>query len=262
MEIVKDIVYGFSDSLRLDLSIGYAYNNPQYLKIIKKLFKHNLLLHIIPLLTIDIINYLFQFSFHFLLYILNYPICIFSIFMHALIYIELALSLGDVIKRKKIKTVKSNRPFTDSITVIIMMMIYQSVVYLSTKMISIILGEKIYLLGLILNFGILMMYHSLYAYNNLWQVVGLDINQRITIHETHWAYFLGFGLVGTYIYMYTSNAYILAIYNIYTAILASMPILLDFDFRAKASYTKINLSVFSWMLKYILYLSKSIMNKN
>ena len=184
---------------------------------------------------------------------------LFSIFIHTITYIELASALSSVTKNKKIK---SNGTFVDSITIIIMMTIYQLVVYLSTKIISMILADNLYIFGLIINFVILIIYHSLYTYNNLWQAIGLNITRRISIHETQWAYFLGYGLIATSMYVYTVNAYMLAIYNIYMAMLLSIPLLRDFDFKVTPKYFKINLSFFSFIIKQIFNLSKKLISQN
>ena len=257
MEIIEDIANGFFDSIRLDIYIRHIYDSDRYLKIIKKLFKYNILLHIIPAFIVDLINYLFQISLQVLLYYINYPIMLFSIFIHTLIYIELTSALSSVTKNRKIK---SDGTFIDSITIIIMMTIYQLVVYLSNKIISMILADNLYICGLIINFVILIIYHSLYTYNNLWQVIGLNITHRISIYEARWAYFLGYVLIITSIYVYTVNAYILAIYNIYMAMLLSIPLLRDFDFRTDPKYFKIDLSFFSFIIKQIFNLSKKLVS--
>ena len=145
-----------------------------------------------------------------------------------------------------------------------MMTIYQFIVYLSTKLINIIFVDKLRTFGLVSIFVILTIYHSLYSYNNLWQVIGLDISRRINIHERRWAYFLGYGLIATIMYMNIFNPYILALYNIYMGILLSIPLLHNFDFDfyflADTHYCKIDLSFFSFVMKYLLQFSKKFIN--
>lgn len=261
-EITKDILQGFLDSIRADIFISHVWNSTKGINTMKKLFKHNMRLHILPLLLVDCIYYLFDMQFHTILRYINYPIMLFSIFIHTIIYIEFANAFNSVNGIKKIKSTKQEGTFVDTITITIMMAIYQLVVYFSTAVVNFIFEDKFYLFGLFLTFGILTIYHSLYSYNNLWQKIDLDISRRVNVHEIRWAYFLGYGLIATIVYIYTTNAYILAIYNMYMAMLLSIPLLQPFDFNFyfvdKPIYFKINLTVFSYIIGWIFRISKKI----
>lgn len=262
MEIIKDIFSGFIDSIRADTFISHISNSTKGINIIKKLFKHNLRLHILPLFFVDCIYYFFGISLHTVLRYINYPIMLFSIFIHTIIYIEFANAFNSINGSKKIKSTKQDGTFVDTITITIMMGIYQLVVYCSTAVVNFVFADSFYLFGLFLTFGILTIYHSLYSYNNLWQKINLDISRRVNVHEIRWAYFLGYGLIATVVYTYTTNAYILAIYNIYMAMLLSIPLLLPFDFDfyfiTIPTYFKINLTVFSYIIGWIFRISKKI----
>jgi hypothetical protein len=264
MEIIKDTSYGIIDSARLDIFAFSSYSNSKCLKIILKILKYNLCLHILPTFLANLLTNFFQVSFQVLFYYLNFPLMLTSIFLHTVAYIELANALGTVVSAKKFRKVKPNVTFSDSITVVIMMAIYQLVVFFSTKIISLVLGNTFYMLGLLINFIILTIYHSLYAYNNLWQVLCIDINQRITIHEKRWAYFLGYGLPATVLYALASDGYIMAIYNIYIGIILSIPLLMKFDydfyFGQNIPYFKIDLSLFSVLIMWVFKLVKKIFN--
>jgi hypothetical protein len=263
MEIVKDISYGFIDSIRMDIFASYAYSNTKGLRTIFKILKYNLYLHVVPTFIANLLSTIFQFSFYTILYYLNYLLMTISIFLHTVAYIELANSLSGSLSSKKFKKVKSEISFSNTITIIIMMTIYQLVVFFSTKLISLVLDHSFYLLGIIINFIILTIYHSIYAYNNLWQGLGIDLNKRIIIHEKRWAYFLGYGLTATILYTYAVNGYIVAIYNMYVGALLSIPLLLNFDydfyFGSNIPYFRLNLSFFSVLIMWIFTLVKKIL---
>lgn len=265
MEIIRDIFRGFVDSIRIDLFISHSTNNEKCIRIFKKIIKHNLLLHILPILLVNLIYYFFDYSLYVILFYINYILILCSVFLHVVSFIELARIFNTVNRMKQIKSDK-NATFTDMITIIIMMAIYQLVVYASTGLISFVMEDnKLYPLGIFLNFIILTVYHSLYSYNNLWQKHGATIINRITSHEVRWPYFLGYGLIATIIYGYSTNPYIMVIYNMYMATLISIPLLIPFDFDyffvKKPTYGKINLSIFSFAIAKMFYYAKQLFIK-
>jgi hypothetical protein len=257
-DICKDIFLGLIDSIRIDLFLSHIYKSNKCNNILKKIFKYNVLFHILPGIIIELINFLFQVSFHTLLYYINYLINFMSMFMHMIIYLEI---FGTFNKFSLIPKSKLSNPITDSITITIIMTIYQLAVYLMTKIINFIFGnQNLYFISLIINFVILTIYHTIYSHNNLWQVLNLNLIQRINIHETRWAYFLGYGSIITVMYNYTYNPYILAIYNVYITNLLFIPLLKKINFQNNnISYPKLNLSIFSYIISWIFSIIRQLL---
>ncbi len=168
MGIITDIKAGLIDSVRFNLILGHIYSNIKYRESFYKLIKYNFLLHLLPVMILDIIGYLFQFSLHNILFYLNFPLNLFSIFIHLIIHMEsvsnITLALSDSNKKTKNSTT-----ITDLLTVTITMTIYQLVIYLSIRIVNLLLYDSLFLLRFAINFIILTIYHSMYSHNNLWQ---------------------------------------------------------------------------------------------
>ena len=95
------------------------------------------------------------------------------------------------------------------------------------------------------------------CFNNLWQHKKLSINCRIDMHEKLWPYYIGYGTIATIIYQYAETQYIYGLYNIYMAILISIPFLIEPIYPKKQiQYPSINLKFFSYIMKFVFNITK------
>lgn len=249
-----DFIYGLFDSIQINLVAKQIFKNTNFKKLVIKLLKYNFLLHIIPLLLTDIIFMMTNFSLHTVLYFINYPINLFSAIFHVIHFIHLT----NIISINKSKT-NNFMPILETVTLAITMSIYQLVVYLTTKLINYILYDRMYILAIMLNFFILTIYHSFYCFNNLWQHFKIEMFKRIDIHEKLWPYYMGYGIVATIIYFHINNPYFLGLYNMYIAVILSLPFLFETKFPHKTElYPKINLMIFSYIVGKIFSIAQQI----
>ncbi|MEM0354225.1 MAG: hypothetical protein QXW79_01450 [Thermoplasmata archaeon] len=145
---------------------------------------------------------------------------------------------------------------------VITMTLYKFTIYLTTHLINLILHERFFFVAICLNFVILEFYHSFYCYNNWWQHKRIGILQRINICEKMWPFYLGYGTFATIIYFYTSIPEIAGLYNLYIMFLISNPFLAETKhWNILSSYPSINLSLFSYLTKYLFFLAKTIAKK-
>ena len=253
-EIVTDFLQGLLNSCRIDLIIKTAFVEPKLYRLLTKIIKYNFFLHWFPLILVQLIDYFFKIALFGFLYYANYPINIFSALFHLLHYMDLV----NMICTKTSKTTNSMAAL-DTISLALTMTIYQLVMYLTTELIKFIFHDRLYIIALCLNFFILTMYHAFYCYNNLWQYKKIDMFYRIDMHEKLWPYYLGYSTIATFIYLCMRRSYVLGFYNLYMAVLISLPFLTTIKYPPKQnSYPAINLSIFSYITGCILAISKYI----
>lgn len=252
--ILKDVIFGFIDSIRINLFFSQMYVNEKFRRLIIKLVKYNFLLHILPFLLVDAISWFSGVSLRTQLRYVNYLINLFSGIFHVIHFIDL-ISIISVTKSKN----KKFLPMIDVISLAITMSIYQIVIYLTTELIKFIFHERINSLAIVLNFIILTMYHSFYCFNGLWQCLRIPMLNRIDIHEKLWPYHIGYGMISTIIYLNSGSPYILGIYNLCVSLIISLPFLIKVRYPPKIqSYPKINLFIFSFVIGRIVLLAKKI----
>ena len=211
----------------------------------------------LPYLLFSFVGGLFGISLMTVLYILSYPINLFSALFHLFHYMDL-LNMISVYCSKTSNTQKT----LDALSMTITMMIYQFIIYLTTTMVNLILYNKFYLVAICINFCILAIYHSFYTYNNLWQYRNIQMFYRIDMHEKLWPYYIGYGSLATIMYIHSNHPIMLGFYNIYMAMIISLPFLLPPKYpRSEMPYFQINLTVFAWMTNIIVMITKKIMAK-
>uniref|UniRef100_A0A6C0CB41 Etoposide-induced protein 2.4 n=1 Tax=viral metagenome TaxID=1070528 RepID=A0A6C0CB41_9ZZZZ len=142
----------------------------------------------------------------------------------------------------------------DVVSAIITMSIYQLSMMLLVNFINYVLFTT---MSVFINFFILTIYHSFYVHNNLWQKKGIKINTRVDIYEHRWAYYGGFGILPTIIYMYSHNIYVASLYNIYLFALITTPFYLTEP--VLLHYPKINMKVFAYVCEWIVYLASQML---
>lgn len=255
--IFFDICKGFFTSLRFDKVIFIAMKNDKLSKLYMKIIKYNFILFCVPWIINKIMCKIFNLLVFYPISILYWPISIFSIFFHAIHYIDLI----NIAAKYNVKHVDNN----DVVSVIsqsIIMTLYQVVIYLTINAINFFIGSSIGLLSLLISFFILTIYHSFYAYNNLWQSIKIDMAQRIDMHEKLWPYYIGYGIVPSLIYYYTSGTYNVGFYNIYMIVILAMPFFIEPTYPRKIMhYPSINLKVFSFFVKMLFIASKYLTKK-
>ena len=254
--IISDFFLGLCNSARIDLLAFMFFDNAKIRNLFLKMCKYNFVMHFLPLILIKICFWLFNVSFHSVLYMIIYPINIFSILFHLLHYLDLV----NIACVHAPKTSKSGNAF-DSASLAITMGIYNLVIYFTTVLIDLIFFDSFYLLAFLIKFLILTIYHSFYCFNNLWQYKKIKMFYRIDMHEKLWPYYIGYGSLATIIYLYTEHPFMLGMYNLYMALALTLPFLVEEKYpRVKdIPYPSINLTIFSYLVGCVFKLSKRIL---
>ena len=280
--IFYDFWLGLIDSLRIDLIMKVLFRDVKFQKLIWKILKFNMWI-LIPWLIfyfsnmldinfdfvpgisgyfsmyfVDFWRYVVYFSRYFIYFITTYILGILDSLFHILHYIDLINIISNHSPRS---TVKGRA--IGALTFTIIMTIYQLIIFLTTSVINFIFYDRIYLLAVVLNLGILTIYHSLYCFNNLWHYKNLELYQRIDIHEKLWPYHCGFGLVASIIYLVIQNPLITMIYNLYLTVLLSLPFLIETRYPPSnpdnAPYPAINLTIFGYCTRTIVHVGKYLL---
>ena len=252
LEIFKDYVNGFYDSIRISQLIKPITSDIYIRNCIWKIAKINFLMHFMPFLIFTLLQYFFSISLATILNFLTYPINLFSILFNIFHYIDL---IGMIYKYSP--PMPNTNGTIDLLALAITMSIYQLVIYLSTTLVHYVVPNQLYYVSMTLNFIILAIYHSFYCFNSLWQYQQISMNYRIDIHEKLWPYYIGYGTIATFLYWYSDHPIILGCYNIYLVMMITLPFLLKPRYpRTKMPYPAINMSIFSYIMGLILSLTK------
>lgn len=247
LNIFKDFWTGVSNSVRFDKILFMATDTEKIKNIIIKICKYNLLMHVMPIIIVNICQYLFNIQLLYIHSLIVHPINIFSICFHMLYYMDL-INASTTYAPQIQKTLPVSSIFSMAIT----MALYNLIIYASTVLLDIITHDKIYLLVIFVKYIILSFYHSFYCFNNLWQYKKFQMDRRIDIHEKLWPYYIGYGSLATVIYFYTTYTEIIAIYNTYMMCLIMLPFIVQEKYprTSVATYPSINLSLFGYLLGY------------
>lgn len=242
--IIYDMIKGFLDSIRLDILIVKMWLNEKLRRIFTKILKYNILFHIIPFILWKLINtYVYELP-GVIFQMIDYLTIIVSTLFHILHYLDLMNLMGTYCP----KTI-SNGSALDLISMAITMSIYQFIIFISTSLIDFIFYHKFKTISFIFNFIVLVIYHSFYCFNGLWQFRKIDMKYRLDIFERLWPYYFGYGIMATIIYAYISNPFVAVLYNLYIALIISLPFLIEIKYPARImSYPKISLSIFSYLM--------------
>lgn len=250
--IFIDFCKGVLLSMRFDYFVQQMWSDAKLWNLMLKICKYNFLLHILPSIIVELVNFLTGYSLEIILNVIAYPINIFSIFFHLLHYTDLV----NMISTCASKTANSVAPL-NMVSLALTMTIYNVVIYLSSTVINYLLFTNFYFMAICLNFAMLSIYHSMYCFNNLWQYKKINMNYRIDMHEKLWPYYMGYGTLATIMYFYLDNVIIYGLYNIYIALAISVPFLTNPIYPKKQmEYPSINLIFFSYVTKFVFNLTK------
>lgn len=236
LEIFSDLLKGILNSMRLDAVVYYLISSLKMPNIIFKVC----ICEILMLFAINMIRIFLQDG-GIIVYVLKIVNGLF-IFLSTIEFIS-AIDIPNNNNKKG--------EVIDIISTIITMSIYQLSMMLVISFVNYILFSNV---SIIINFFILTIYHSFYAFNNLWQKKGIKINVRVDIYESRWAYYGGFGIIPTIIYLYSYNIYVASLYNLYLFMLIMIPFYVVEP--VIENYPKINLKVFTYVCKWIIYLMR------
>lgn len=260
-EIVLDFLEGIIKSIRVDRLIQTAYLDTKIANLIWKICKYNLLLHLLPLLLVEMVEYTTGVSLGFLLVLLYYPLTLFSNALHMLYYMDLINNVQHHARRYQVRTTSSNYTSpVNTISVAATMAIYKFTIYLTSQLITTVLNSKFPLLEYTLSFCILMIYHAICCYNNLWQFQRIKMEFHIDMYEKLWPYYLGYGLISSILYLQSDDWYMLIAYNVYTMLVVALPFLLETRYPEPGyqPYPPINLTPFAYFSRLIMYIVKPI----
>lgn len=245
-DIIRDFIFGVYDSFQIVEFFLLLITNIKILKILSKIFLFNIIVYIIP----GIIFY--NVYLYFVIYVILKILSVFSSIIHTLYHIDIANIINQlVIIKKKISGI-------EIISLSITMFIYQFVMYISLHIVNFLFYEKMYYLSIFMNIGILMIYHSFYCFNNLWQCQRKLIKDRIAQYEKLWPYYIGFGLIGTLIYCGTHKMVWFGVYNIYMSYLIIVPFLVSEYQPQEINYPSINMNILIYLTDNLFSVLKCI----
>lgn len=254
--IFEDFLRGLLNSLRLDYLVKLFLKDFKLKNLIIKICKYNFLMHFLPTIIMWLLNWSIGINLYSLLDVIIYPINLFSALFHLLHYMDLA----NIVCTHTSKT-SNTVGGLDLISLAITMTIYQFIIFSTTMFINLIFSNNMYLISFIINFFVLTIYHSFYYFNNLWQYKKIEMAKRIDMHEKLWAYYTGYGLISTIIYLYIDSQFILGLYNLYMALMIALPFLIEPIYPKKiVTYPSINLTIFSYITNFVFMLSKKIID--
>lgn len=255
--ILKDYFNGLIQSIRFDLLLQLYLMDVNFKNLFIKMIKNNLVMHLVPVLFVKILFITTGVSFFGILQWIKYPINSFSAIYHVVHYIELI----SVISKHSPKSYNNDNTIIDCVTMITVMFFYQTIMFSMITVIDLTFSYKIYYLTQLVKFIILVLYHSFYCYNNLWQYKKIALPIRINIHEKLWPYYFGYGTLISIIYLFNKHSIIVGLYNLYLIVILSIPFLIKPNFPTeKQSYPKINLSIFSYVTEMIFSLVNYLCN--
>lgn len=235
-EIVKDFGQGFFDSLKIWRLYQFL-NITKYRRTMKRLLLTNMIFSLQYMLPVFPMSYLIMFF-------LNQ----FIILLHSLHYMDIVNSLSTKKTPNKINIM-------DIVTGNITLTLFLTMIYLSTEFIRYSITSKLYPLVYLMNLSIISIYHAFYCFNNHWHSLRISFSNRLQIHELKWPYFMGYGLLLSLIYHHLATP----VYNIALACMISLPYRINFKYPTdQMSYPRINLSIFSNILVFIVKIIKSI----
>ncbi len=253
-EILTEITDGLSNSVRLDKILFIFYDDIKLFKLYYKLVKYNILFHIVPWLVEKILNSIFGLnSIYPVILVLN----LFSNAFHIVFYIDLLHIIA-----KYNKQIIGNSDPLSMVSQSITMALYHSSMLAMISMVDYLIYPFYPFLVTYCKFFVLTVYHSFYCYNNLWQCRKISMLLRIDMHEKLWPYYFGYGILASIMYLYTSQPYFMALYNIYISFALSIPFLTKSRCPTKIMpYPSINLKIFSFLIRMLFSISRYLTNK-
>lgn len=275
-----DYFSGLLLSLRFDYVVERVKINAKLSKVFRKIVIYNLLINGLPsvlrtilFLTsdIDLIDWLTELNLGWLLVVSHAIVSIFNTLFHLLHFIDLLNIINCYRGKSKISDNARKRPnpyknysyrtdtVVESISLALTMSIYQFVIYLIILTIDLINNRYFLVFQLVIKFIILAIYHSFYCFNNLWQFRQIKMHFRIDMHEKLWPFYIGYGTLISILYLISDKMIVLALYNIYTAILISLPFVTDTRYPSRSMpYPSINLTIFAGIAGRLFQVSQII----
>lgn len=225
--ILSDFIDGFFRSMRVDAMLYYLIDSAKIRGIIAKMC----LVELVMMLFTHCIGHDGW---------TNWGLtCLVKFVVTAYAFLNTIEFVG-AIEMKNVK-LKKTSPL-DTASEIVTMFAYQ---FSMTAVVIVINRVLFYPASYIANFFVLLIYHSFYSYNNLWQKKGTSVNARIETYEWHWAYFFGFGMMPTMLYI--CDQYV--VYNLYLFLHISIPFYLP-DLDNTHKYPKINMKIFAYICEW------------
>lgn len=250
--VLNHHIRGIISSVNIFPLYASCMSNSKLSMTIRKIIKFNMTLMVLPYFAFSLCRWC-GLNLMMLPWIYYVCISVISGIFHAIHYFDInqIVSIG-------IQKTDSELSLVDKISIMLTMMIYQFVIYLTTTIIEYLLFDKLYLLMIIIRYIVIVIYHALYCYNNVWQRMNINIERRIDILEKLWPYYFGYASIISIIYFYTSNPIFAALYNILLIVALSNPFLIKVRFPSNRKYFQINLSIFTFILDCIIGSTKII----
>ena len=235
-----------------------AISDPVLSNIIYRIFVFNLSYIIMPHLLYSFIFWM-GLDLAFVVWAYYSIMSVVSGLFHALHYFDILQIISQNTQNTQ-TTQKTESKFSliDKLSITLTMMIYQFTIHLSTNLIQYLLQDKWYYLMIFIKYIVIVIYHALYCYNNVWHTMNIDIERRIDILEKMWPYYFGYTSLVTIAYFNTNIPIVSALYNILLIVALSNPFLIKVRFPSHRKYFSINLSIFTYIINCIVTLTKII----
>lgn len=248
--IINDFLKGISDSIKLNYLTRAVKKDQNIRNIIKSIIRFNAAVYFLPHIILGSIGFLINVNLTFTLCYLMYPLGLVSMLVHTNLYTKLLHGLTVVAKIE-------NKSFLDLVSFTLTMMIYHLAIYLTTFFAYIIFNPKLHFIIDLLVVFVLVIYHSYDCFNILWYCKKINLGEMVNLCEQSWPYYMGYGMIATMLYLFKFHPVINGLYNLYMALILSIPFLCKDTYpKKKPSYPKINLSIFSKVTGYLTNMAK------
>lgn len=220
------------------------------------IIKYNTIFYVCPYVAISIVSWLLGINLTVLSMPLYLIINIVNFTRQSFFCVEMTSLVANKVAKQPAKSAT-----IDMISTVATVSFFQVAIYGLEWLINVILPSTLYLSS-ICSFPMLVIYHSFYCHNALWQTHGFEVSRRIDIHEKVWPYYMGYGFTGSILFLGSGNHLTMAIYNVYMIILVIIPFYNAPRFpRKNIIYPEIKLSIVSYIIKKGMTIVKYLINK-
>jgi hypothetical protein len=262
--IIHDFLDGLLTSIRFDYVFNRINSDIKLKNIFYKIIRYNAFMHLVPYLLIWIIESLLDVKLDILHSGIYLTISLIAALFQILHFLDITNIVSVYVKQINYQT--SNTHLFDPLSMTLTMSVYQFAIYLMSCFISLIFDKNTFFgyLANVIVFAIYTLYHSFYAFNNLWQHKKIDIYYRIDIFQKLWPYYIGYGTLSSILLMmsgieYPFNTFI---YHSYLLLLVMipfcMPSIKNRYPKKSITYFEIDLSFFSYLTRLLLRIISKI----
>lgn len=248
---MNHFLLGFINFINIYNLVKQFFSSPKIIKHVAHLIICNIVILLAAfIMPADIRYYFFM--------IIQFPLTIFQFIKFHDINNFISSS-----KQLKYNVKVSDRSFYDTLISSITLSLYMTIMFLVISINSYVIDscivESLTFIKYPINFFLLTIYHGLYSYNSLWQLLKFTTSKQIAMHETYWLYFCGYSLIPSIIYYISIfHPLLIPFYNFIIMISINLPYhhKISEIIEKEPSYGKINLSFMSSIIYLLVKLCK------